>query len=688
MGIVLSKLASLDRILRLPQLYFLCSGLVVFAGLAMSLGDFSNISPWLRVIVALLVFILPGGYLFALVPARESWDLIDFAGYGFSFSVALVTLLGLVTRTLSLSIDTIEFIWHALALLGFAAVFHRSRALPHLNLKVHAPSVALLAIILIQVALYTHSSIFATSTTDDQNRHHAAVNGFLRDEPLGWAEPYYETGNLIADRMYLTYWVLAQALVVEISGVPILLTRYLINPFVMLMSVTAMVIFARNLGHSRKSSLVYISLGLLAYSLLAQIGSQAGSQFFARALLDKVVAAFALAPIAISSAFLCVPSGERRSFFAFALSFLATIFVHGILGGFAALIIGAFCLITFITNRGAGKSALKLLLLTIVLLSPVLLVRLNTAESTIYHFEDLPDDAGNNIYIYDAANPLDNGNSFYAIHSVLAGDLTYILLALTLLAVITRRLDSRSKLMLAYALAISIGLLPFTAWIYGRLVSFYHIVRVLWLMPYGYMLGFTLETGVAFAHRCLPGTRRSIDWLVTDRVLVTLLAVAPLLTAHFLQFNPKVDFSRDIALATAGDTELLEIGQYIDGQHDERVWIAASPESRSRAITLNWKVIELSRFTAERMSYYSNLPYIQAEAQLNDNLRLFEAGVPVDEKLAIVDRYGIDYLLFPKGYAWMIDALYQMDKQRFELVYSAETLRLVRVHETLSQPAS
>ena len=52
----------------------------------------------------------------------------------------------------------------------------------------------------------------------------------------------------------------------------------------------------------------------------------------------------------------------------------------------------------------------------------------------------------------------------------------------------------------------------------------------------------------------------------------------------------------------------------------------------------------------------------------------------MEEKLSIIDRYSIAYLLFPKGYAWMVDALYQTDKERFELVYSGETMRLVRVH--------
>ena len=658
------------------------SGFILLAGIALALGDFSEVSPWLRLIVGLLVFLLPGGFLFALVPARESWDLIDFLGYGFAFSIAIITALGLVTRTLALSIDALEFIWYLLALLGFASLYRKTRQSAAASLEIRAPAVAIFAIAFALTAMFAHSSLFAAPTTDDQNRHHAAVNGFLRAEPLGWSEPYYESGNPIADRMYLTYWVLAQALVVEISATPILLARYFINPFVMLMTVLGMYIFARNLQHGRAMSLVYIVLGLLAYSLITDIGPQAGSQFFVRAVLDKVVSAFALAPIAISSAYLYATSRDRRALFAFLLAMIAAVFVHSILGGFAAVVIGIWCLIRLISESGGRKNALLIGILTVLIMAPALLLRLTTAEKTIYNFAEVPDDVGRKVFVYDAINPLYNGNRYFAINSVSAGDITYILVALTLVAAAARRLDAKSKLMLAFAIAVGIGLAPYTAWIYGRLVSFSHVYRVLWLVPYGYLMGYVLETGYLILGRRRPDLHQKLRRLGQDRLLVALVVLAFPITAHFLHSNERVGLSRDIAIAPAGDIEMLEIADYIDAHHDDRVWVAASPEPeyRNRSIAMHWKVISLSRYSAERMSYYSNLPLERMEIQRADNHLLYRADVPVERKLSIIDRHGIDYLLFPKGYAWMIDALYQTDKKRFELVYSGETLRLVRIH--------
>lgn len=634
--------------------------------------------------IGLLVFLLPGGLLFVLLPARADWDLIDVAGYGFAFSCALITILGLITRTLALSIEAVAFLWFLLAILGFAAAFFRLRSLPRLALRMAPPTAALLAIAVIPVALYAHASVFATGSPKDQYRNHAAINGFLREQPLGWQEPYYETGYPIADRMYLTYWVLAQALIVKVSGASILLARYMINPFVMLMSVAALYIFARNLRHCRASSLVFVCLALLAFSLLADVDTQAGTRFFVRAQLDKVVAAFALAPIAISSAFLARRERHWRTGLAFGLSLLATCCVHAIMGAFAVGVVILFCFIRFVCQASERGAVTRIALLSLALLLPLIVLRLGTAETSIYNFSSVDETETKRMIVYDAPNPLNNGEKFYAISPLAAGQLSYLLTPLVFLCAVARRRDARSHLMLAFAIAVTVGLLPITAWIYGRLVSFNHVLRILWLFPYGYAIGFVGQTAwTLLCRHYAPGARWSRR-ANPDALRLVMACLALALTLRFMAGNPRFDFSRDIAGVADGDRDLLAIAALIDARHAERVWIAASEKHRERILALGWKVISLSRYSPERMAYYSNLPIADALAQTEDNLRLYHSDAPVADKLAIINRYGIDYLLFAPQYARQVDALYQTDKQRFELAYSGETMRLVRVHETSS----
>ena len=652
-------MGSLVYMLRYPPIYLLISGLFLFAGISLSISGAGVLGIWPRVIIGLLVFILPGCYLYVLAPTRDDWDLVDVVGYGFTYSMALVTILGLIMRTLTLSISSVEFIWYLLALFGFGAVILKTRYWRGLGIELpaaHPQFYLLLAIAFGMSALYAHGSILMASNSDDQSRHQGMIHGFLRSEPLGWSEPYYESGNRIGDQDYLTYWVLAQALVVKISGAHILLARYLLNPFVLSMSVAAMYIFARNLGHCRKMSLSVVIVGMLALSLIAWKGKVAGNQFFVHAHLDKVLVSFALAPVAISSAWLYAESRNRRALWGFALSFLACAFVHSVIGGFVLCVIGFWCLLQFFTKGSGRKQIYQIALLALILFFPSILLRLISLQPTITAFG--------------------SGGWYYGIQPRHATILTYLVFALTAVCALARR-DAKSKLLLSFLLVIGIGLLPLTAWIYRILLPDFQIRRVVWLMPYGYMMVFVLGT----VWRAIS-SRYSLRPMSAERLRLSLLILALPITAYFLQFHSRADFSKDIGLVPEEVSEMLEIAEYVDRHHDARVWIAASPGEnlRNKTIGLHWKVISLSRYSAERMAYYSNLPLEQTALQRSDNFRLYDAAVPVEEKLAIIGRYGIDYLLFTKQYAWMVDALYQMDKERFEQVYSGETLRLVRVH--------
>ena len=504
---------SFNRIIRLPQTYLYLSGLILAAGIALSLGDFTSVSALARIIVGLLVLLLPGAYLFVLIPARESWDFIDVLGYGFAYSIALITVLGLITRTLALSIDAVEFIWYLLALLGFAAVFFRMRGWPAICMRAHPTTVALFAIVLLQGALYVYAAAVSAARSDDRDRHHAETNSFLRAEPLGWAEPYYETGNPIADRMYLTYWVLAQALVVEISGEPIILARYLIQPFVTIVSIAAMYIFARNLDHSRQVSLLVAILALFAFSLLLGNRNQPASHFLVELIFDKTVVGFALAPLAMSSAYLCYRLRNWRTYFAFALTMFAATCVHSLVAGFAFGIVGIWCLILFLTEADGRRHAVQLASLAAVIFAPAVFLRLTTGDTTIYNFGfEMSKVSTSKILLLDWINPLADDNIVYLIHPQAAGALTYILLAALTLALLARRADSRTKFISSFVVAAALGLLPYAASLYGRLVSVNHIIRVLWLLPYGYMLYFVFETSLARLERSKTGALRNDCW--------------------------------------------------------------------------------------------------------------------------------------------------------------------------------
>jgi len=62
------KIEALANLLRYPQVYLLLGGLILLAGLSLSIGGAGIFGVWLRIIIGLLIFLLPGGFLFALSP--------------------------------------------------------------------------------------------------------------------------------------------------------------------------------------------------------------------------------------------------------------------------------------------------------------------------------------------------------------------------------------------------------------------------------------------------------------------------------------------------------------------------------------------------------------------------------------------------------------------------------------------
>ena len=130
-----SIVALLINLLRLPLFYLLCCAMILIVGVSLSTIGTGILSLWPRVIAGLLVFLLPGCLVYILAPTRENSDLGDIIGHGFAYSMALITILGLITRTLALSIEIVEVSWYMLTLLGFIVVCFRIK--PWLSIKLY-----------------------------------------------------------------------------------------------------------------------------------------------------------------------------------------------------------------------------------------------------------------------------------------------------------------------------------------------------------------------------------------------------------------------------------------------------------------------------------------------------------------------------------------------------------------------
>ena len=88
----------------LPILIFVVGYLWVGNGLSQW-----QLSEWIKVPLAFIVVLAPGGIIAVKLYGRLSW--LHFIVYGFPTSIAIIGILGLLARTLHWSIEVISFIW-------------------------------------------------------------------------------------------------------------------------------------------------------------------------------------------------------------------------------------------------------------------------------------------------------------------------------------------------------------------------------------------------------------------------------------------------------------------------------------------------------------------------------------------------------------------------------------------------
>ncbi len=539
------------------------------------------------------------------------------------------------------------------------------------RVSVTKSAIGLLLIIAIQLSLFAYSGVLPIAFDYDQHTYNAEVTYFLRDEPLDWQEIYYETGNPISDRFYMSYWTLAQSFVVSISGIHILQAQMVINAIMVPLIAATIYIFGRNLGYDSTTSAIYVLVSLFCYRLLTE-QHQTGAEFFLRPIQDKLVVGYVLAPIALSTAYLYKAIQKRSQFVLYLLLFMSLMFTHVMMAAFLLVAVIVWCLLGVLPWRHFQRSALAVTVASLLLFSPGVLLRLTTNTNTYNYGREK---VGNSLRVL-----VYQDSGLYTINPNAAGALTYVLLPLGILAAIYRHKEDRSLLFAAIAFTAVIGLIPITAWIYGKLLSTEAMVRVLWIVPYGYMLGFVLESGYIWLYKRVPGMCQDTRWLHKSIVVLPAAVFSILLTALLLGKYQNVDFSKDLTSVFRKKQDLLEIAQYLETAHDERVWILGSPDLRNMIPSLSERAITLSHYNDVRMISYSALPPERAAMQVQDNLRFYDYKVPLQEKLSILDKYEIDYLLYSQRYGNMMSRLFRWDAERFDFALRNSSVSLVRIN--------
>ena len=476
--------------------------------------------PWLRVLVALLLFSVPGLCLHALLDERRELDAVTRLPGGLCLSVGVTGLLGFTGCVLRLPTG---FVTGGLFTAGLLAIVLLARRGGVVWPRLTRPDTdALLDGAALGVALLlTGWLCIAPALSSDDLTHVARVAAFQQRTHLGFGGIAFGGDNVIAPRYWLAFWPLCEAILSSLAHVqPLELTTNLLGGLLGMVAGLAVFNLARALELSRRLAVVAV-LAQLAVLLVLGTRDQPGVLFFNRITEDKFLAFFVLAPICMQILLSFIDHPTRGRLARVALAWTAMTFSHATSLGMVALVVCTFCVLELVLAR--RRAALFVLALVVPITAAAALVRFVPHVYQQHVFFDVDSarqekeiTAGRKRRIHQI-----RGTPFYGIGPASAGPTMRALGATMLvLAALQARRERVARYVLAALCVIAAAVLPYTGWLLGAVLTPFHLWRILSLAPFGIATAFAASLVLRLAVVRSLGTPRA------DRIALTIAVLA------------------------------------------------------------------------------------------------------------------------------------------------------------------
>jgi hypothetical protein len=206
-----------------------------------------------------------------------------------------------------------------------------------------------------------------------------------------------------------------------------------------------------------------------------------------------------------------------------------------------------------------------------------------------------------------------------------------------------------NQYILAATLLVALAGIPFTGWILGYFVSAWMLERTTWLYPFGISAVFLVLT---FQEQTYIG-RRFEAWKLsfykkniigfTSLLNVSIWLFSIIMTLLVMRERGLPNITR-LQNSTLRYQELVLIGQQIDRAETQPVNVAGTDELNDFIPALSWKAKVIS-YRPEDLTY----PYYHSEEEKltrwTDRQAIFQKKIPPDERMEIIQKYDIQYLL-------------------------------------------
>ena len=216
----------------------------------------------------------------------------------------------------------------------------------------------LFAVLLVVVAGIVTTPLWAKgriAADFDDWTYFAYANDYIESDEINAVEPFLGTEDSVNPRMRSNVWVLMQAQVADVAGLPVsdAVLEYL-RPLLTVFAVLATFALTRTLFKNTTVALIAagFQLGYAFIDLSAQEGM--GRNLLIRISEDKMVGAFLIFPVALIFLMRYIDNRSLYAFAGFAIVVLGLAFVHPVPLIFLATTIGALALIRLLSDRSFG----------------------------------------------------------------------------------------------------------------------------------------------------------------------------------------------------------------------------------------------------------------------------------------------------------------------------------------------
>lgn len=628
---------------------------------------------WLRMGIALAIFITPGVLIFQLLNKGAN-NLSTALTHGFVISHLLLALLGTLGRMAHIPFT---FLLHITMLLGL--IFLLISIIPTI-VRYSKSATKIIGFCdllsfwpLVLLAILTALITLQRTITYDDFAYLAYLTNWQHAASLDFNDVFFGIDQVTIKRFFIVSTPYNQAFLASISGLHgLFIIGGFYEPFLAILACISVYNLSRTLGFSKNASIAALGLQI-AFLVLLSDYLHPGFPFFNQLSTDKASAAYIFVPVFIQSALLYFDSPNWKNLGLFALAAMSLSFMHPGILAFAIAISGLVFLFRLSSqDKKVSFFFFGVLLLTLI---PQIIIRfINIGNQPSYSF------SAESLNSLQSLVTVLDGTIFYGFNlsnldmqfphqgHIPFPDtfLKYIWILIPLLAsafaIPKLKKSNSARYILASFILVAFAGVPFTGWILGYFLSALMLERTTWLFPYGIGTIFLVKTIIEKINLSFRLEKRARKFYQLAYSTLTALSIGSLLL--FMQYNGLPDFKR-IQVNTGRYTELAQIGNYFDEHITDQSIVVGTEKINDMipGLSANAKVISFW-FRDPFYSYYFTED--ERYSRNEDQLEILSNNSSPEDRFALIRKYNVKYLLLQSGKLHLLNPLISAYPSNFQ----------------------